>query len=373
MDSSSKNQKYILQLCHGYDAPFLDCARQYSALFQASNYRVVTVFLTGKESTEVKKTLKNDVVIFLDYANKKLKGLKLGIIKRLKAIIKEYDFSASIAHRTKPTYLALVATNLPVFSIHHAFGDFDRLGRRLFINAFKSRVILFGVSDAVRDDIRRQLPNWPEQQILTFYNRIDVADLQSKQFERHIARERLGLEQDALIIGNVGRLHPDKDQKTLIKAFHIAKSQLPPNTYLIIIGEGKLKEELSTQIRRLNLENDVLLLGRIPNAMQYFKAFDIFVLSSNHEPFGMVLLEAMAASIPIICSNCGGGPEIIDKFGVLFPFRDEKVLATQLLNVISSHDKMVLTSMKHRLNEQFSDEAAREYFWKLDCVKSILG
>lgn len=100
---------------------------------------------------------------FLEYESSQLSGLKLNIIQKIKKISEHYDFVGCIAHRAKPAYVALMATKLPVISIRHSFGDFDRFGRRLLVNLFKSRVTILAVSNAVRNEIRQHLPKWPNE------------------------------------------------------------------------------------------------------------------------------------------------------------------------------------------------------------------
>ncbi|MFP3498360.1 hypothetical protein SB759_29510, partial [Pseudomonas sp. SIMBA_059] len=77
--------------------------------------------------------------------------------------------------------------------VHHAFGDYQRKGRRLFASLFSKRLSLLGVSDAVRDDMRRCLPQWPAERIQTLYNRIDIDALQTALVPRVEARQALGL------------------------------------------------------------------------------------------------------------------------------------------------------------------------------------
>jgi glycosyltransferase involved in cell wall biosynthesis len=107
----------------------------------------------------------------------------------------------------------------------------------------------------------------------------------------------------------------------------------------------------------------------VPGGKKYFKAFDVFALTSDHEPFGMVLLEAMAANIPLICSNCGGGAEVARGVGQLFTLRDAEMLSKCLVNEFNSNSGIEGTAIYTRLNEFFSDEAAKKRFWELDFVK----
>ena len=148
---------WVLHICHSYYPPFLDCARQYNALFKGTEYKVLTVYLTGEQDADVARDTCSDEVVFLGYKSKQVRGLKLGAIAKIRAIAKEKDFSFCITHRVKPTYVALLATNLPIISVHHNYNDYSRWSRRLLVNYYQNRLLMLGVSNAVRDDLRRDL------------------------------------------------------------------------------------------------------------------------------------------------------------------------------------------------------------------------
>ena len=359
-------QPWVLQFCHGYDGPFLDCARQYAALFQGTPYKVCTVYLTGAPNAEVERGSASDEVIFLGYDSKDVRGLKLGAMRRLRELAAGRGFRLCIAHRFKPIYIALLATRLPVIGVHHAFGVYSRFMRRLFINRFRSRLLLLGVSNAVRDEMRAQLPGWEAQRIETLYNRIDIAAVQAEQVSRAAARDFLGLPQDAWVVGNVGRLHPDKDQATLIRGFAQALPQLPAGSLLAIMGKGRLERSLKQLADELGVAGQVRFLGQVPQGRRYFKAFDVFALTSDHEPFGMVLLEALAAGVPLIGSDCGGGREVIEGLGGLFPLGDAAALARELV----ARGQADRPALERRLRERFSDDAARAAFRALPLLRA---
>ncbi|MDR1062325.1 MAG: glycosyltransferase [Azoarcus sp.] len=363
----------VLQFCHGYDGPFLDCARQYARLFHDTPYQVTTVYMTGAPNNEVIQGSASNEVIFLNYHSIEIRGLKWQAIRDIHRITATRQFSFCIAHRFKPIYVALLATRLPVIGVHHAFNDYQRLSRRIFARIFRHRLALLGVSNAVHDNIRASLPSWPHDRIETLYNRIDTDIVQSEQLTHETARAALKLPQDAWVVGNVGRLHPDKDQTTLIRAFACALPQLPPGSLLAIMGNGKMEAPLKALALELNVAESIQFLGHVPNARCYFKAFDVFVLSSDHEPFGMVLLEAMAASIPLICSDCGGGREVVAGIGDLFPFKNVDALAQCLINAASRKmpDSYPARAVQH-LRQHFSDQAAYEAFWKFEFVRKLV-
>jgi glycosyltransferase involved in cell wall biosynthesis len=236
------------------------------------------------------------------------------------------------------------------------------------------RLSLLGVSDAVRDDMRKCLPKWPTGRIQTLYNRIDVESLAATQVPREQAREALGLAQDSWIVGNVGRLHPDKDQATLLRGFAEALPKLPANSQLVILGKGRLEQDLKELAMELGIGRHVLLLGQVLQASRYYKAFDAFALSSDHEPFGMVLLEAMVAGVPLIATSAGGAKEVVEGVGILFPLGDAEHLAQGLVHLSRLDDEQrqsCADMMLVRLRERFSDEAVRNVFWRLPQVTDL--
>ncbi|MFV3325347.1 glycosyltransferase [Pseudomonas sp. NY15372] len=373
---TNRSERRVLQFCHGYDGPFLDCARQYASLFQGRGYQVTTVFLTGKADPQVAAGCASDEVLFLEFSSKAVRGLKLGAIAALRKIAAARNFSFCIAHRFKPIYVALLGTGLPVIGVHHAFGDYQRRGRRLFANLYRKRLSLLGVSDAVRDDMRRCLANWPAERIQTLYNRIDVQALQASLVPRAEARRALGLDPQAWIVGNVGRLHPDKDQATLLRGFAQALPSLPAGARLAILGKGRLEEALKAQAMALGIAGQVDFLGQVPNARRYFQAFDVFALSSDHEPFGMVLLEAMVAGVPLLATACGGAQEVVEGVGVLFPLGDAGQLAQGLKHMAgldASQRQACAEHMLQRLHQRFSDQAVRDAFWALPQVRALMA
>lgn len=369
-------ERRILQFCHCHYGPFGDVARQYAVLFKDSPYKVTTVYLTDPPSDEVTALSASDEVIYLDYDGADVRGLKLDAMRRVREIIAGRDFALILAHRFKPIHISCWGTKLPVIGVHHAFGDYERLTHKLFACCFGKRLGLLGVSDAIRDDIRRGVPSWPADRIETLHNRIDVDAVRAAVLPRDAARDSLGLPRDVFVVGNVGRLHPDKDQATLLRGFARALPELPAGALLAILGKGRLEGDLRRLAVELGIADSVRFLGQVPNARRAFSAFDLFALSSDHEPFGMVLLEAMAARVPVIATDCGGAPEVVGNAGELFPLGDTEALAALLTKAsrrpTSEREALVECGIA-RLYAHFSDGTARRRFFSLPMVKAVLG
>ena len=369
----SKKKLKVLQFCHSYGAPFADVARQYVALFDNTPHRVITVFLKGEYDQGVVDCVGGQVV-FLGNSSKDIRGMKRKQIRQLSELCRQFSIDIIIAHRFKPLYIASHLKGIPIIGVHHAFGDYHRWHRRWQVSRHQKRIFLLGVSNAVRDDMRRHLPKFPEERIQTLYNRIDAEGAKKRLLSREQARDELGIAQDAFVIANVGRLHPDKDQATLLRAFARINTQIK-NSLLIIVGEGKLQQQLQQQAIITGMDEQVIFPGKLLEACRYYRAFDCFVLSSDHEPFGMVLLEAMAAEVPIIASECGGAPEVTGETGWLFDLGDDRMLADRIKTVhaLSAEQKeSVKQAMASRLDEYFSDNAVYNDFWQLPFVQSMI-
>jgi len=348
--TQTTDQKYVLQLCHGYQMPFLDVARQYASLFDATEYKVITAYLTGQKDQHVIDNSASDKVIFLEYDSKDIRGLKLKQIKQIKQLHQQYNFKLAIAHRYKAIYILQFIKGLPVIGINHAFNVYQNRTRRWFTTLNHKNLYLLGVSNAIRDNIKQQLPSFPQQHIQTLYNRINSDEISHSQF------------------------NTAEGEKTLIDSFSLISDDIP-NSILVIIGKGKLESELKQQIQSLDLDNRVFLLGIVPEAVKYFKAFDCFVLSSDYEPFGMVLLEAILADIPIIATNAGGAKEILADKDYLVNVGDSQRMAELMLKVYhldTQEKENSCNKNAKRLNNFFTDKAAREAFWKLDFVQDII-
>ncbi len=359
------DKKWVLQLCHGYSPPFGDVARQWCALFEGTDYRVVTVFLTGRPDNQVKSLVGGEVV-FLGFDSSALRGLKVRQIRAIKKLHKQYRFKFAIAHRYKSIFIASHLPKIKVIGVSHAYDVYSRFFRRRYVTSRSDRLFLVGVSNAIRDDARVALPKFPQRQVQTVYNHIDYQSMRGCLLSKEEAREYLQIDKDAFVVGNVGRLHPDKDQATLIDAFAKILPKMP-DARLLIMGEGRLRGELERQIGELGISQQVELKGRVPDALRLFRAFDVFALSSDYEPFGMVLLEAMAAGIPVVSSNCGGAPEVLGNAGRLFPVGDSEALALVLLGIYGmgqGERRSMVEALQERLKANFTDEAVRETFWK---------
>jgi glycosyltransferase involved in cell wall biosynthesis len=146
----------------------------------------------------------------------------------------------------------------------------------------------------------------------------------------------LGVPDDALVVGNVAALTGHKDHATLIDAMALLRVQ-QPRAWLVIAGEGELREALEAQARALGVADRTVFAGFRTDLDRLLPAFSVFCLSSRLEGLGTSVLDAMALSLPVVATAAGGIPEaVVDGVtGRLVPPRDPRALAAALAEALA--------------------------------------
>ncbi len=193
---------------------------------------------------------------------------------------------------------------------------------------------IVAVSHGVADDLRQQF-GLPQYLIHTIHNPVVTTEL--FQLAEQPPEHPWFHDGGPPVIVSVGRLRPQKDFATLIKAFHIVRQQR--ESRLLILGEGRQRPILEALIDELGLHQEVQLPGFVANPMPCMKQASLFVLSSAWEGFGNVLVEALSTGVPVVSTDCQSGPrEILEdgRYGALVPVGDAKTLAAAMLNTLDT-------------------------------------
>lgn len=372
-------KRNVLILNHSYKSPFKELDVQYAKLFHPDRYAVTIAYLTGGGDAEDIVFFSKYDTIFLNLRKKDIRHFKVRAIRKVRALCEERNISVSICHRYKPTYImAWVARSRRIpylISVMHDFRTLNRLSHKLFVYLrLRHQFVFAGVSDAVRDDIYRDGWGLRRDQVITLPNSINLPETEVRQLDRKTARRQLNLPEDAFVLGTVGRLHPAKGHLTLIHAMALVAGYRP-DLRLVIIGSGPLEESLQEEIQRHRLDNHIELKGFIPEASRLMRAFDVYVSSSGKEPFGMVLLEAMVAGLPIIATAVDGVPQVMGDCGCLVPAGDSQSLA----EAIATYSKKPPSELwclgrlsRQRVQNNFTTEHFRDIFWKLFSARGLL-
>jgi glycosyltransferase involved in cell wall biosynthesis len=169
----------------------------------------------------------------------------------------------------------------------------------------------------------------------TIHNGIGQIDFLNKQQ----ARTDLKLPDDKIIIGTLANFYKTKGLDVLIDAVALLDEDIQSKIQVVIIGDGSERKNLEFRIMNYELGNCVKLMGKIPDASKFLKAFDIFVMPSRKEGFPYAILEAMAAGLPIIASNVGGMPEALGNAGMIIKPEDPKALANAIKYLVGDNEK----------------------------------
>ncbi len=195
-------------------------------------------------------------------------------------------------------------------------------------------------AEFIKSDYANLKPN-----VLTIPNSIDLNSFQKKlaalspKQESELRNQILGAKPEEFLILSVAALQPHKGLPTLLNAF-AELNKTHPQTHLAIVGDGPEEQNLKNLITSLSLEGKVTTPGYQPNIPQIMKCADLFVLPSLQEAFGLVLIEAQAAHLPVISTTVGGIPEVIthNLNGLLVKPEQPKELAQAITQIIESEE-----------------------------------
>lgn len=211
-----------------------------------------------------------------------------------------------------------------------------------------------------------------ERKIAVVHNGVDLSCFNGK-LDASLMRRELGIGGEPLIV-TASRLIKRKSPGLLVSAFARVVAAIP-NAKLVIAGSGREERKLLHQIRELNIADSVSLVGGMSKekVAQLMAAADVFVLPSKLESFGLSLLEASAAGVPVVCSNAGGVPEVFQDGlnAILYPPGDDDAMAKAIMRLIQDRElaKRIATNAVDNA-KRFSWEAAAR--WTLAVYEEVL-
>jgi glycosyltransferase involved in cell wall biosynthesis len=301
-----------------------------------------------------------DVIYFSMHRGLSIKGI-INIYK----YIKKHDIKIVHSHGYKPNiFLGLIPKKYLkakiITTIHGWAKEFAGRNQAIYetLNCYFIRRFdrCIAVSKAVYNDmIKRQIPS---KKITIIYNGIDINNAQHIERDKSSLRESFDIPKDVLLIGTAGRLVKEKGMDVFIKGAGIFLQKYP-NAFFLIAGDGPLLSQLRFLTSQLGIEHKLRFLGFADKIYDFLYTLDIFVLCSLTEGLPIVLLEALSAGCPTICSCVGGIPEVIDNTeGLLIEPGIPNALSEKLL--LLSEDagfrNRIAFNGKSKVVETFSSE-----------------
>lgn len=211
---------------------------------------------------------------------------------------------AHSSHAVALGALSTVLKSLPLVVTRRV--DFP-LSQNLFSRWKYSRAAkVIAISNRVKDVLRDS--GIPPEKIQLVPSGVDFGRYEDVQA---VSRKELGIPEDAILIGQVAALAPHKDQATFLKSLALL---IPQNHRIwgILVGEGPLRKTLEELAKNLGIAKRIIFSGFKDNPLDYLKTFDLFCLSSIDEGLGTSLLDAMALRVPVVATNTGGIPDLVE-------------------------------------------------------------
>ncbi len=301
-------------------------------------------------------------------------GVDWRCARDLRAFLRRERAELVHAHQYTPFFYASAARlpgrRSPVLMTEHGrtFPDYPRprrmLANRLLL-ARRDRVV--GVGRAVRDALIAN-EGMPAGRVEVIPNGIDLSPYADAPRHREEARRELGLRPDELAILQVARLDPLKDHATAVRTMaHVAARR--PGARLFLVGEGAEEGAIRDLVRRHDLGGRVQFLGLRADVARLLAAADVGLLTSLSEGIPLALIEAMAAGLPVVSTDVGGVPEVVEdgRTGLLAPPAGHAALGESILRL--ADDPALRRSMgaagRERAAAVFSDRRMHDAYLRL--------
>lgn len=217
---------------------------------------------------------------------------------------------------------------------------------RLFALASRRNRII-AVSQAVSDRFRGVLGRWFSRRVpvTKIYNAVDPERFQPNFENRHELRRALGIKEGQLLVGTVGQLTPRKGQLEVIEVFTKVAREIP-EAVLLIVGQPIFNRDaeyaacLVRAAHASNMSAQIRLLGAREDVPALMRAFDLLVVNSRSEPFGLTIVEAMLSGTPVLAAAVDGIPEIVRhrENGWLVSARDQQSLTQAMLMLLEDEN-----------------------------------
>jgi glycosyltransferase involved in cell wall biosynthesis len=228
-----------------------------------------------------------------------------------------------------------------VISVHNAFppAELDRWYWPLLREAFLSVRGIYAVSESAMQHFLALYQDYipPATRLAVIPNSVDLRRFAPSPQGRAAARLRLGLPKGALVLGSVARLSPQKRPQAVLRLFCAVSailSALPgfPDLYLVFVGGGPLEAALRRQAENAGLGKRILFTGYSGAVETLLPAFDLHLLLSRNEGFGIATIEAMACGVPAVGTDVPGTADILrgSRGGLLVPLADETAAAAEV-------------------------------------------
>ncbi|MCC9296341.1 glycosyltransferase family 4 protein [Clostridium sp. WLY-B-L2] len=300
-------------------------------------------------------------------------NLDLKSIIMIRRYIKKINPDIIHLHSSKAGALGRIASmflSIPVVYNAHGWAfDMDVDNRKKLIYVYVEKVlanftdVIINISNHEKNS-QLKYNIKPKKYTKVIYNGIDLERYKVKYDIEKIKRE-LNIPSNAFVVGMVARISAQKSPESFIQIANSLKKKLDC-CYFILVGDGELRSKVEELIDRYRLRNNFLITGWTDEVPKYVSLFDVGILTSKWEGFGLVLAEYMAANKPVVAFNSGGIPDVVrnNYNGLLIDYGDIDRFCHAIIK-IKNNDKLrkyLVNNGYKSVNEMFNAErVAREH------------
>jgi glycosyltransferase involved in cell wall biosynthesis len=249
------------------------------------------------------------------------------------------------------------------------------MAKAMWLPGKRIRVIANGIDAGRHSEFRIQNPDSRRSQESEGNSPETGQPNNQKLLEGSPIRVKLGISEDTLVMGSVGRLAHVKGYDRLIGVFAALAPESKVSPCLLLIGDGPERASLERQAQDLGVADRVIFAGYQADPGPYLMAMDVFVLPSRSEGLSVSLLEAMAAGVPVAVTDVGANREVIEggRCGTLLP-GDDRMWAGVFEDVSANSDSVQAKAdlALHRVREHYSIEATLEGYERLYARSPVL-
>lgn len=317
-------------------------------------FEVFLICISSPQNSVIEKKIESNNIPIL-YLNKRL-GFHPSIIFKVWKIVSKIEPSVIHTHVSSWIYVFFIAwiKNIKILHTIHSRPnrqEVNQLQRKLVKFLYHHNVM---IPVAISSEIKKESLNiydMAEEKVEMVVNPVDYDNFSKVVPQPH----------DNIVYVNVARFNVVKNQSLLVKAFATAYQE-NRNIRLIFAGEGETFEEIKQLVNQLEMEDIITFKGNVEDVAKLFEVCDVFVLPSLSEGLPISILEAEAASLPIIASRIGGIPDIFEDNGLLFEVNDEKGLVNSILELSHQEIRQKYAEKSRRIAEKYSaDKVAKRY------------
>lgn len=342
-------KKYILTLIRGLD-------KNKFKIYLASPENIIIDNSSCKDIVFIPLKIKGEINPILDII----------AIKNLIKIAKKEKIDIISSQGFKATFLSAIVeklTNIPTVSTIHTFLfsplwskkkiKIYRLLAKFFFKYIKKVIV-------VSRSIGRELENIgvDKNKMVIIYNGISCS-MQYKNIDTSITKEKFGFKKESFVVGNISRFVSHKGIEYFLKAIPEVINKHPQIRFLLV-GDGPEKENILNIVSHLHIENLLTILPYQKNIENLLGIIDILVVSSVTEGLPYTVLEAMLYGIPVVATEVGGIPEIIEdeKDGILIPPYSASKISEKIINLFEDESKRKKISYygRKKIMENFTED-----------------